>query len=77
MILRDAIIEALKTRGGSGSISEVTEYIHAKYGRERWKDIVTEMANMCPESQSSLVPMSERVLKRIGRGNYALIGFNP
>ncbi len=77
MLLRDAIVEALKSLGGSGSISEVTAYIHAKYGRERWKAIGTEMADMCPESESSLTPPNERVLQRIRRGKYTLVGFNP
>ncbi|MCW4023311.1 MAG: hypothetical protein ACOWW1_05780 [archaeon] len=77
MLLKEAIVEALKSLGGSGSISEVTAYIHAKYGRERWKDIGTEMADMCPESESSLTPVSERFLKRIGRREYVLVGFNP
>jgi hypothetical protein len=75
MLVREAIVEALSSLGGSGSISEVTSFIHAKYGREQWKDIGTEMADMCPESESSQIPVSERVLKRIGRGDYTLIGF--
>jgi hypothetical protein len=65
-------MRARNSLGGCGSISEVTGYIHSKYGRERWKDISTRMADMRPESRSSTIPMSQRVLIRVGRGTYCL-----
>jgi hypothetical protein len=69
--LKEAIIEALYSLGGSGSISEVSSYINSKYPN-RWKDIGTTMADLCPNSTSSLVPQKERVLERIARGKYRL-----
>jgi hypothetical protein len=69
--LKKAIVEALTSLGGSGSISEVRSYINSKYPN-KWKDIGTTMADLCPESTSSLYPKKDRVLERIGRGKYRL-----
>jgi hypothetical protein len=69
--LKEAIIEALSSLGGCGTISDVKGYIFSKYGK-RWKDIGTAMADMCPESTSSLYPSRDRVLRRVGRGEYCL-----
>ena len=69
--LKDAIVEALNSLGGSGSISEVRSYINSKYPG-KWKDVGTTMADLCPESTSSLYPKKHRVLERIGRGKYRL-----
>jgi hypothetical protein len=69
--LKEAILEALVSLGGSGSISEVSSYINSKY-QNRWKDIGTTMADLCPNSTSSHIPQKERVLERIGRGKYRL-----
>ena len=69
--LKDAIVEALNSLGGSGSISEVRSYINSKYPG-KWKDVGTTMADLCPESTSSLYPKKDRVLERIGRGKYRL-----
>lgn len=69
--LREAIIEALDVLGGSGSISEVKTFINTKYSN-KWKDIGTAMADLYPESTSSLYPQSQRPLERIGRGKYRL-----
>lgn len=69
--LKDAIVEALSALDGCGNVSDVRNYIHTKYG-ERWKDIGTAMADLCPESKSSMYPMKERVLRRVGRGKYCL-----
>jgi len=69
--LKDAVVEALTSLGGSGSISEVRSYINSKYPK-KWKDIGTTMADLCPESTSSTYPQKDRVLERIGRGKYRL-----
>ena len=69
--LKEAILEALVSLGGSGSISEVSSYINSKYPN-RWKAIGTTMADLCPNSTSSHVLQKERVLERIGRGKYCL-----
>ena len=69
--LKDAIVEALTSLGGSGSISEVRSYLNSKYPK-KWKDIGTTMADLCPESTSSLYLKKDRVLERIGRGKYRL-----
>jgi hypothetical protein len=71
--LKEAITEALASLGGCGTISDVHEYILSKYGK-RWKDIGTAMADMCPESKSSLYPLKDRVLNRVGKGRYCLKG---
>jgi hypothetical protein len=69
--LKEAIVEALTSLGGCGTIAEVREEIVSRYGR-RWKDIGTAMADLCPESTSSQYPARDRVLKRVGRGRYCL-----
>jgi len=69
--LKDAIVEALTSLGGSGSISEVRGYINSK-DPDKWKDIGTAMADLCPESTSSNYPQRDRILERIGRGKYRL-----
>lgn len=69
--LKEVIVEALTSLGGSGTISEVREYIHSKTGRS-WKNIGTVMADLCSESNSSFFSPEDRVLKRIGRGKYSL-----
>jgi len=73
--LKEAIIEALKSMSGCGTISDVSEYILSKYG-ERWKDIATTMADLCPESKSSTYSQRDRVLNRVGRGKYCLREFS-
>jgi hypothetical protein len=69
--LKDAVVEALTSLGGSGSISEVRSYVNSKYPK-KWKDVSTTMADLCPESTSSTYPQKDRVLERIGRGKYRL-----
>ncbi len=69
--LKDAVVEALTSLGGSGSISEVRSYVNSKYPK-KWKDIGATMADLCPESTSSTYPQKDRVLERIGRGKYRL-----
>lgn len=74
--LKEAIAEALTSLDGCGKISEVREYISSKY-QKRWKDIGTAMADMCPESKSSTYPPQDRILKRVGRGEYCLREAKP
>jgi uncharacterized protein YifN (PemK superfamily) len=71
--LKEAVVEALTSLGGSGSITEVSKYINSKYS-SKWKlnTVGTVMAYLCPESTSSLYPKKDRVLERIGRGKYRL-----
>jgi hypothetical protein len=71
--LKEAVVEALSSLGGSGTISDVSRYINSKY-RSKWKlkNVGTTMADLCPESTSSLYPQKDRVLERIGRGRYRL-----
>jgi hypothetical protein len=71
--LKFAIVEALTSLGGSGTISEVSEYLNSKY-LNKWKlnTIGKIMADLCPESTYSFYPKKDRVLARIGRGKYRL-----
>jgi predicted GIY-YIG superfamily endonuclease len=69
--LKEAIVEALTALGGSGSASEVRQYIKSKYGKD-WKDIKTIMDDLCVESNSSFFPPEDRVLKCIEPGKYSL-----
>lgn len=69
--LKEAIVEALTSLGGSGSVFEVSSYINSKYPNQ-WKDVGTAMADLCPESTSSPYLQKDRVLERIGRGKYRL-----
>ena len=71
--LKEAIIEALSATGGTGTASDVREYIKSKYGKD-WKDIETIMNDLCVESSSSFFPPEDRVLKRIEQGKYSLKG---
>jgi hypothetical protein len=71
--LKEAIIEAITSMGGSGSTSEVSNYINSTYPK-KWKDISisTVMADLCLESTTSTYKKTDRVLERIGRGKYRL-----
>ena len=71
--LKEAVVEALTSMGGSGSTSEVSNYINSRYPK-KWKDISisTAMADLCPESTTSTYKKTDRVLERIGRGKYRL-----
>ncbi len=69
--LKDAVVEALTTLGGSGTASEVREYIKSKYGKD-WKDIGKVMDDLCQESTSSFFLPEDRVLTKIGQGKYSL-----
>jgi hypothetical protein len=72
--LKAAIVEALASLGGSGTISEVSEYLNSKYPNKRkFNTIGRIMADLCPESTSSFYSKKDRVLERIGRGKYRLI----
>jgi hypothetical protein len=71
--LKDAIFEALTFLGGSASLPKVSKYINSKYpGKWKLKTVGTAMADLCPESTSSLYPKKDRILERIGRGRYRL-----
>jgi hypothetical protein len=69
--LKDSIVEALTTIGGSGTASEVKEYIKSKYGKD-WKDIEKIMDDLCQESKSSFFLPEDRVLMKTGQGKYSL-----
>ena len=69
--LKDSIVEALNALGGSGTVTEVRDYIKSKYGKD-WKSIGKIMTDLCQESASSFFLPEDRVLKKIGEGKYAL-----
>jgi hypothetical protein len=69
--LKDAVVEALTSLGGSGTASEVREYIKSKYGKD-WRDIEKIMDDLCQESTSSFFLPEDRVLTKIGQGKYSL-----
>jgi hypothetical protein len=69
--LKEAIVEALTSLGGSGSASEVREYIKSRYGKD-WKDIEKVMDDLCQESKSSFFLPEDRVLTKTEQGKYAL-----
>jgi hypothetical protein len=69
--LKDAIVEALTSLGGSGTPTEVREYVKSKYGKD-WKDIEKVMDDLCQESASSFFLPEDRVLTKIDQGRYAL-----
>ena len=50
--VKDAITEALTSLGGSGTASQVRDYIKSKYGKD-WKDIGKIMDDLCQESRFS------------------------
>lgn len=74
--LPEAIITAFDELGGERHIKEIIDWVYEKYG-DRWKDIVTTMADMVPVSYggntSSQIEEKYRVLKRVSRGKYCLI----
>ncbi|MBN1244906.1 hypothetical protein JXA31_04875 [Candidatus Bathyarchaeota archaeon] len=69
--LKDTIVEALNALGGSGTATEVRDYIKSKYGKD-WKDIEKIMDDLCQESESSFFLPEDRVLTKIGQGKYSL-----
>lgn len=69
--LKNAIVEALKDLGGSGTASQVREYIKSEYGKD-WKDVGKVMVDLCHESTSSFFLPEDRVLTKIGQDIYAL-----
>ena len=71
--LKDSIVEALKALGGSGTATEVRNYIKLNYGKV-WRNIEKIMDDLCQESESSFFLPADRVLTKIGQGKYALKG---
>jgi hypothetical protein len=69
--LKDSIVEALNALGGSGTATQVRDYLKSQYGKD-WKDIEKVMDDLCQESNSSFFLPDDRVLTKIGRGKYAL-----
>jgi len=69
--LKDTIVEAVKALGGSGTATEVRDYIKSKYGKD-WKDIEKIMDDLCQESESSFFLPEDRVLTKIGQDKYSL-----
>lgn len=69
--LKSAIVEALTNLGGSGTVSQVREYVKSKYGKD-WKKIGKIMDDLCHESTSSFFLPADRVLTKIGQNKYAL-----
>jgi hemerythrin len=69
--LKDAIVEAITTLGGSGTAPQVRKYIKLKYGKD-WKDIEKVMDDLCQESTSSFFLPEDKVLTKIGQGKYSL-----
>jgi hypothetical protein len=69
--LKDSIVEALSATGGSGTATEVRDYIKSKYGKD-WKDIEKIMDDLCQESESSFFLPEDRILTKIGPGEYSL-----
>ena len=69
--LKDSIVEALNALCGSGTATQVRDYLKSQYGKD-WKDIEKVMDDLCQESNSSFFLPEDRVLTKIGRGKYAL-----
>jgi hypothetical protein len=69
--LKDSIVEALTTLGGTGTAAEVRQYIKSKYGKD-WKNIDVIMNDLCEESTSTFFSPEDRVLKCIEKGRYSL-----
>ena len=69
--LKEAIVEALTALGGSGSASAVRQYIKSKDGKD-WKNIEKIMYDLCQGSESSFFRPEDKVLKKIGQGNFSL-----
>lgn len=69
--LKDSIVEALNALGGSGTATEVRDYIKSNYGKD-WRDIEKIMDDLCQESESSFFLPADKVLTKIGEGKYGL-----
>lgn len=69
--LKDAIFEAIRSLGGSGTAPQVSKYIKSEYGKD-WKDIGKIMDDLCQESTSPFFLPEDKVLTKIGQGKYAL-----
>ena len=69
--LKDAIVEAITSLGGSGTAPQVRKYIKSKYGKN-WKDIEKVMDDLCQESTSSFFLPKDKILTKIAQGKYSL-----
>jgi hemerythrin len=69
--VKDAIAEALTSLGGSGTVSQVRDYIKSKYGKD-WKDIRKIMDDLCQESTSSFFRPEDKMLTKTGNDQYTL-----
>ncbi|TRO53407.1 hypothetical protein E2P61_01330 [Candidatus Bathyarchaeota archaeon] len=69
--LKESIIEALNALGGSGTATEVRNYIKSKYGKD-WREIGKIMDDLCEESKSSFFLPTDRVLTKTGQGKYSI-----
>ena len=68
----EAILEAMRARGGQASVKEVGAWVQEHYPG-RWKDVSTSMADLTfPGSPSSGYPANKRFLERISPGVYRL-----
>jgi hypothetical protein len=70
--LDQAILLAMRSLSGERQISEVREWIEARYPG-RWRDVKTAMADLTfPGSRSSRHPAHARFLTRVSKGVYRL-----
>ncbi|WP_066300257.1 hypothetical protein [Bacillus sp. FJAT-29937] len=79
MNLNEAIILALNSLGGEGTIEKVANWVEKEYPN-RWKDIGTALADMVPESlggnSTSNTKEEFRILEKVSRGRFRLIRNN-
>lgn len=72
----EAIIEALVSLGGEGTIKEVNYRVNKMYPG-RWKDTGTTLADMVPTylggNTTSTIKDEYRILERVSPGKYRLI----
>lgn len=72
VILKEAIKEALLSMDGEANVSQIKDFIEAKY-KGRWKNIDTAIADLTyPGNKSSTYPPQDRILERVDRGKYRL-----
>ena len=72
----EAIIEAFNALGGARTAHEIKDWVTNKYGFV-WTDFGTPMSHMIPTYLGHHCPKKHRVLTRLNRGVYAVIGTVP
>jgi hypothetical protein len=69
--LRGAVVEALESLGGCGTVAEISSIMHDNY-ENKWENIGQEISQLCVDNKSSKYPPWMRVLRQVSSGRFCL-----